>query len=513
MKPNKQLIKETLQFEDLTPEEKEKRGILGRLYGPCASITIPTRNGRKYNEKLWDYQFANNEILKEMFANGGVPMELDHPADREETQSDKIAAMMPEMPKKDKDGHLITYVDIIDTPMGRIAYQLAKYGFKLGISSRGTGDLYTDEDGNESVDPETYDLTTFDLVLVPAVKDARLEMCESLDNNKTIFKQALTECLNQATEEDKKSLTEAINNLGITIKQDDNINIDNSDKTILTEQVEVSDTKSKEMLKSLQEAVVEKAKIEKEVKSLQEQLAVSNTKVSQLEEELKVYKQSTVRLTEKVQSLKKSTDETSKLLDESKTKQEKQVKILESRCSKLLESSKKQTNQITELNEQLTDKDKTIVSLNEQLESVKKSAQSDLNKLQEEFNNKINQEIKLKEQLEQTKQNLTKISTQAEKYKKAMNKVVERYIDSKATMLGVDANEIKNRLNESYTLSEIDRICENLQNYQLNIDKLPFELNKQMRVKVTESKRDSSGVLSQDDDIDEDLFKIAGLTK
>lgn len=48
----KDKIKEALQFQDLTQEEKEKRGILGRLYGPCASISIPTRNGRKYNEKL-----------------------------------------------------------------------------------------------------------------------------------------------------------------------------------------------------------------------------------------------------------------------------------------------------------------------------------------------------------------------------------------------------------------------------------------------------------------------------
>lgn len=40
------------KFQDLTEEEKERRGILGRLYGPCASISIPTRNGRFYSESL-----------------------------------------------------------------------------------------------------------------------------------------------------------------------------------------------------------------------------------------------------------------------------------------------------------------------------------------------------------------------------------------------------------------------------------------------------------------------------
>jgi hypothetical protein len=41
-----------LMFEDLSQEEKAKRGILGRLYGPCASISIPTRNGRFYSKSI-----------------------------------------------------------------------------------------------------------------------------------------------------------------------------------------------------------------------------------------------------------------------------------------------------------------------------------------------------------------------------------------------------------------------------------------------------------------------------
>ena len=35
-----------LVFADLSEEEKKKRGILGRLYGPCADVIQPTRNGR-----------------------------------------------------------------------------------------------------------------------------------------------------------------------------------------------------------------------------------------------------------------------------------------------------------------------------------------------------------------------------------------------------------------------------------------------------------------------------------
>ena len=82
--------------------------------------------------------------------------------------------MMPEAPKKDKQGHLVGYFDIIDTPCGKIAAALAKYGFRFGVSSRGTGDVSTDENGNESVDPNTYTLNAWDLVLIPACEDARM---------------------------------------------------------------------------------------------------------------------------------------------------------------------------------------------------------------------------------------------------------------------------------------------------------------------------------------------------
>lgn len=216
---NSRRIKEALNLQELTPEEKEKRGILGRLYGPCASIAIPTRNGRFYDESIWDDQFNNNDILKELISNGGCPMELDHPVDREETDSTKIAAMMSTLPKKDENGNLICYCDIIDTPCGRIAYQLAKYGFKLGISSRATGDTYTRPDGTEGINPDTFQLTTFDLVLVPALANARLTLTESLTPRKKKLIESLSKEYNKANEDEKKIMSEELNKLNIKLNE------------------------------------------------------------------------------------------------------------------------------------------------------------------------------------------------------------------------------------------------------------------------------------------------------
>lgn len=93
--------------EDLAfTSSKNNPAILGTLTGPCADIIHPTRNERLYSDKLWENVF-NNEIVKEYFEAGGVFGELGHPADRSETDMEKIAICMPEPPTKDKNGLLM----------------------------------------------------------------------------------------------------------------------------------------------------------------------------------------------------------------------------------------------------------------------------------------------------------------------------------------------------------------------------------------------------------------------
>ena len=211
-----------LEYKKLTPEEMKERGILGRLVGVCASFASPTRNGRKYPEKLWENIF-NSDIMKERISNGVCFGELGHPADREETDMEKICICMPEEPKKGPDGKLRAVFDILDTPNGRILKSLCDYGSTLGISSRGSGDLETDFDGQESVNPDTYNCEGFDIVLLPGVKDARLQyVTESLDrkkHNKTL-RQQLQESINNETDDNKKIMKESLNTLGIKLTED-----------------------------------------------------------------------------------------------------------------------------------------------------------------------------------------------------------------------------------------------------------------------------------------------------
>ena len=109
----------TFEYQRLSKEEMERRGILGRLIGPCADFIAPTRNGRHYSEKLWENVF-NDPIMKERIDNGVCYGELGHPLDREETDMEKIALCLAEVPKKGKDGKLRAVFDILNTPNGKM---------------------------------------------------------------------------------------------------------------------------------------------------------------------------------------------------------------------------------------------------------------------------------------------------------------------------------------------------------------------------------------------------------
>lgn len=211
---------ESIQYQKLSPEEMKARGILGRLVGPCADFLNPTRNGRKYSEQLWENVF-NNPLMQEKIKNGVCYGELGHPEDRTETNIEKIAICLREQPVKNDKGQLVAVFDILDTPCGRILKTLCDYGSKLGISSRGQGDLVTDYKGDESVDPDTYECECWDVVLVPGVETARLDyMTESLNTKNKKLKIALKESLNEAEDKDKKIMEDTLKNLNIVVEDD-----------------------------------------------------------------------------------------------------------------------------------------------------------------------------------------------------------------------------------------------------------------------------------------------------
>lgn len=501
--------KQSLSLDDSVKVNSRGETILGRLTGPCADIVNPTRNGRYYSSELWEKVF-NNDIVKEYFEAGGILGELDHPTDRAETCTEKVAICMPEPPKKNDKGELIATFDILNTPNGRIAYTLAKYGYKLGISSRGTGDVIETPDG-ETVDEDTYDFQAFDLVLLPAVKTARLKMVESY-NGKT-FKQAINEALEKSDAEGRKTMESTLHNLNIDYKEVVNESIDSK-----SEVKDKADNDGLQVVKDLQEALKREKELKNTIAGLQEKLSVSNAKETKLKEELEKYKGAVITLSDKAKAQKELQSQVTALNEQLKQKDE-QLTAQSDRNKVLFEGRRAEVKKSHSLNEQLAQRDREINELksqlkesNEQQANVEKTLNEKLEKANAEIE-KVKAEAELKKNDFNTR--LSKSKALAEKYQKIAYKAVDRYIDSKADMLGITSNEIKSRLSESYTFDDIDKVCEDLQEYQLNISSLPFDVSKSKskRVVIKESKETIGLMNNADDEVDEDLIKLVNSLK
>lgn len=547
---------EVLKLDDSVKESKRGEAILGRLSGPCADFLNPTRNGRQYDEALWEKVF-DDEIVNEYFEAGGIPGELDHPTDRLDTCSEKIAIMMPEKPTKDEDGHLIATFDILDTPNGRIVYTLAKYGYKLGISSRGNGETYKADDGTDHVEEDSYDFRAFDIVLLPAVKAARLKMVESLQNGKS-FKQAINESLSKATPDEKRIMQETLQNLKLL--EDNKIDSEEARKiklkidslkdtldwalekgyqhriTSILDQIDelnkqlknkeeynhesVIDNKSDmavdsaeaNMLGQLQESLLAQQKLEAKVTELQEKLSVCYAKEAKYEEDLSKYKSAVQNLSKqasnvkalqtKVESLESELKTKDTTLNESRVISNKQLANIKTTSDLRIKSL---TETLSTKNVELQNAKRRLSELQEQLKANNSAAEEKLNNLNEQLaEQKKNFSIKTAEYSNK----LSNANNLVEQYRKTAKTAVSKYIESQAVRLGVKTEEIQNKLPSNYSFNDIDRICEELSRFKLKVSDLPFNVEQFKKAKITESKNTLIPKVV-DDTVDESLFTLA----
>ncbi len=502
------LNSDVFEYQKISPEEQKQRGILGRLKGIIADFKKPTRNGRFYSEELWDKTFED-PIIKERVATKTLLGEMNHPTDRLETEPEKVAICLAELPKKGKDGKLYGVFDILDTPCGRILKTLCDYGCNIGVSSRAGGETETDFEGRESVIPNTFDLQGWDAVLLPAVKEARMSyVTESLDHKS--LKQALNESLEKASPNDKKIMTETLNNLNIEYTPEKVI-----DKKVSKETNIAANDVGANIVEDLQKSLLKQQEQEAKILELQEKLSVCYAKEAKYEEDIVKYKDTIRNLGESARNAKALQIKVESLNNELKEKEEviknqtdKNESLLEKlsniKCSNISDREKlnesisnktqdliKANDQIKTLNEKIELLNQNKLSLTESIEEVKKN----LNIKTTEYNNKLSRANKLVEQ-----------------YRNTAKIAIDKYIESKATMLGISSNEIKNKLNENYSFKDIDEICEGLSNYKVKISKLPFNIQKDTKVRIQESKQPSSfPKLNSNDEIDEQLLRLANL--
>lgn len=145
-------------------EAKEANGGKMILRGIMQRADAVNQNGRIYPRAILEREVENYQrLIKDNRALG----ELDHPT--ESTISlDKVSHIVREM--KWQGDEVIGTIELLPTPMGKIAQSLVESGVKLGISSRGVGSVY--EQGNYHVVGDDFVLICMDLVSDPSTSQA-----------------------------------------------------------------------------------------------------------------------------------------------------------------------------------------------------------------------------------------------------------------------------------------------------------------------------------------------------
>ena len=323
------------------------------------------------------------------------------------------------------------------------------------------------------------------------VKEEPCEECKEFDDKLKSFLDAFLETqeLEAEGEEEKdlfvKLFHETFPELDCCTEKCDNI--DDEVEKENSEDPAANDVGAQEdeLLEQLQATLKDNKLLKEKLRTLQASKAVGDSKVTKLTEELEQYKLIAANAGKKALKIKSFESENVKLNDK--------IKSLNESISKITKESVTQKSLKENIQNSLNDKTKENVELKEKLNNITTTSK----KLEEKYQ----KSIKLVEQ-----------------YKKFAHEIANRYIDSKALALGVSSNEIKNRLNESYTLDDVDKVCEELQQLSLNASKLPFFVDKpdSMRVRLREDRsRDPLRYIDSqyDDSVDDYLLDLAGLKK
>lgn len=122
---------------------------------------IKNHNGRVYpvDEIRKAVELVNSSISKD----NGVPGELDHPQELQ-IHLDRVSHSIQKMWMDGPNG--IGKLKVLPTPCGQIAKTLLESGVKLGVSSRGSGNV--DPYGNVS----DFEMLTVDIVAKPSAPSA-----------------------------------------------------------------------------------------------------------------------------------------------------------------------------------------------------------------------------------------------------------------------------------------------------------------------------------------------------
>jgi hypothetical protein len=159
-------LRENLTFQqaNILSEEilNESGGKDLYLKGICIQGDVKNANQRVYPTR--EIKSAVNAVNEQVKGGYSVLGEVDHPDDLQ-VNLDRVSHMIMEMWMEGANGY--GKMKVLPTPMGNIVKTMLESGVKLGVSSRGSGNV---NEGNGSV--SEFEIVTVDVVAQPSAPNA-----------------------------------------------------------------------------------------------------------------------------------------------------------------------------------------------------------------------------------------------------------------------------------------------------------------------------------------------------
>lgn len=160
-----QLITEALTFDQAGIEvlHEGKDGAKKDLHMKGVFIQGGVKNQNQRVYPISEISSAVANIKERLNSGYSVLGEADHPENLT-VNLDRVSHMITDMWMDGPNG--LGKLKIMPTPMGKIVTTLSESGVKLGVSSRGSGNV------NESGEVQGFEIITVDIVAQPSAPDA-----------------------------------------------------------------------------------------------------------------------------------------------------------------------------------------------------------------------------------------------------------------------------------------------------------------------------------------------------
>jgi len=175
---NKQSLTECMVFdyskEMLLEQAQANPGKPLTIRGVFQRAGVKNQNGRVYTKEVLEREAIKymENFIKPRRSLG----ELDHP-DSSVVSLKNTSHLVTELAWNGDD--LVGVIEILPTPNGSILKELLLSGVSVGISSRGMGTVKKNNQTNEDIVQDDFELIAFDLVSNPSVMDAGFQLAEN----------------------------------------------------------------------------------------------------------------------------------------------------------------------------------------------------------------------------------------------------------------------------------------------------------------------------------------------